>query len=83
MQRVDKLDVFGRDSLDRLELVLILSNASHRNSQTVVEFAVRDRDISAICFHRYTVISVINSPLIERDMGRSDGIGSIGVRCIG
>jgi hypothetical protein len=82
MKRVYVFDVFGRNSLNGLILVVVLPNASHRNTQTVVELAVLDGDIGAVGLHRQTVVSVVDGPVVKCNMRRPDGIGSIGVGCV-
>jgi hypothetical protein len=82
MKCVDVFDVLGRNSLNGLILAIVLPNASHRDAQAVVELAVLDGDIGAVGLHRQTVVSVVNGPVVKRNVRRPDGIRSVGVGCV-
>jgi hypothetical protein len=61
-------------------LIVVLPNASYGNAETIPEFAISYRYISTICFQRNAVIAIVNGPVIENNMRRVNGIGTIGIR---
>lgn len=44
-------DVLNRDPTDSLISILVLAYTSNRDAQTIVELAVLDGDVSAVCFY--------------------------------
>jgi hypothetical protein len=60
-------------------LIFVLPNASYGNTETIAQFAIAYRYISAVCFERNAVISVVHSPVIKDNMRRVNGICTIGV----
>lgn len=62
-----KRDISHSDPLNNLILAIVLSYAPNRNAQAIVEVAVPDTDVCAVALERYTVISIVYSPVTEAD----------------
>lgn len=79
MQSVDIRDVLNTKPLDRLESVLVLSDATKGYAQTVVEPGIGNADVRTVRFHGDTVVSIVHSPVIELDVRREDGVSAVSI----
>lgn len=68
MQRVVVDDVIRKYTLNSLELVFVLPDTTDGNTQPIVERAVCDFDVGAVCFHRDAIIAVNDCPPAECDV---------------
>lgn len=59
----------------------VLTDAAQGDAQAIVELGVGDTDVGAVCLHGNAVIAVIDSPVVESDIGREECIGAVGVSC--
>ena len=80
MKRVFESDILDPDPLNRLESPVVLADASKGDSKTVIQPAVRERDIRTVGLQRETVVAVINRPVIKRDVRRPDCVSTVGIR---
>ena len=65
--------------LNRLELVMHLTNASQSNPGSSVELAVFDEDVCRIRFWRDSIIAIVYYPSAESDVVGIDCVATISV----
>lgn len=79
MQSIGIRDVLDMKPLNGFESVFILSDATKSYAQTVVEPGICNADVRTVRFHGDTVVSIVDSPVIEFDMRREDSVGAVSI----
>lgn len=81
MQGVEIRYILEVQPFNRFVRTLVLADAAQSDSQAIVELRVCDTDIGAVCLHRNAVVTVVDGPVVESDIGREECIGAVGVGC--
>lgn len=79
VQGVVEFEVATVEPLYRLCFAVILANAADCDTETIIEARVCDGDIGTVCFQGNAIIAVIHSPVVHLDVGRADGVGTVGI----
>lgn len=69
MESSVKSDVIDHETLNHFIFAAVLAYATDSDSQSAAKEAILDADIGAVAFQRQAVISVVDGPVREGDVG--------------
>lgn len=82
MKSVVASEIVDAKTLDYFEFSIALADASYGNAQSAAEETVFDGDVGAVAFDGQAVVSVVDAPVREGDVGGANVIGPVRVGCV-